>query len=73
LVFAGARWTWNEEGDNNCVDGGPVVHTKITAEFPLPEPLQNPITLLSGNGKFEAPPDVCASGDFDASFERTGD
>jgi len=74
LVFAGGRWTWNEENDKNCrTADGTRQQAKITAEFPLPQPLQNPTQLLTGHGRFEAPPGVCANGDFDARFERTGD
>jgi hypothetical protein len=72
LVFAGGRWVWNEEGDNTCGGDGAMQHTKVTAEFPLPQPRQNPITVLSGHGTVEAP-DPCANGDFDGTFERTGD
>jgi len=74
LVFAGGRWTWNEDDDKNCrTADGTMQQTKITAEFPLPQPLQKPISLLTGHGRLEAPPGVCANGDFDARFERTGD
>jgi hypothetical protein len=43
-------------------------HLKTTAPYPLPQPLQNPITMLTGHGHHEQ------SGiDFDETITRTGD
>jgi hypothetical protein len=73
LVFAGGRWTWDEEGENSCRNDGTLQHTKITADFPLPMPVQDPIPLLTGHGRLDTPADVCPSGDFEGTFARTGD
>jgi hypothetical protein len=42
-------------------------------QFPLPQPLQNPITLLTGNGHQQQAEPCAASVDFDETFTRTGD
>jgi serine/threonine protein kinase len=40
---------------------------------PLPQPLQNPITLLTGNGHQQQSEPCAVSVDFDETFTRTGD
>jgi serine/threonine-protein kinase len=72
LVFGGLTWIWDEEFDAPCQAGG-TSHVKITADFPLPTPPQDPITLLTGHGQHQDADSACASGDFDAKFTRTGD
>ena len=71
LVFAGGQWTRNDEFDNPCPGGG-TTHSKITAQYPLPQPLQDPITLLTGHGRREET-GACTSNDFDDKYVRTGD
>lgn len=72
LVFSGTKWTRNDEGAVPCNLGG-TVHIKLTAEYPLPDPLQDPIPLLTGHGHNETTGSACAGGDFEDKFERTGD
>jgi hypothetical protein len=72
LVFGGLTWIWDEELDTQCPAGG-TSHVKITAQFPLPSPPQDPITLLTGNGHQQEAGSACTSSDFDAKFSRTGD
>ena len=72
LVFENGRWTSNSEFDTPCEVGG-ASHVKISAEYPLPQSPQDPITLLTGHGHEEATGSACASGDFDEKFVRTGD
>lgn len=57
-----------------CASGDPA-HVIRTAEFPLPQPQQNPITLLSGHRHDEitTPGSSCVSTDFDQRFERIVD
>ncbi len=72
LVFSGTKWTRDDEGTVPCNLGG-TVHIKLTAEYPLPDPLQDPIPLLTGHGHNETTGSACAGGAFEDKFERTGD
>jgi serine/threonine protein kinase len=72
LVFANGKWTENTEGDSPCSTGG-TSHTKVTADYPLPQPPQDPITLLTGHGHVDSTGSACVGGDFDDKFVRTGD
>jgi serine/threonine protein kinase, bacterial len=72
LVFSGNKWTRDDEGTVPCNLGG-TVHIKLSAEYPLPDPLQDPIPLLTGHGHNETTGSACAGGAFEDRFERTGD
>jgi serine/threonine-protein kinase len=72
LVFSSGKWTRADEGTVPCNLGG-TVHITITAEYPLPEQLQDPIPLLTGHGQNVTTGSACAGGDFEDKFERTGD
>ncbi|MBV8294283.1 MAG: hypothetical protein JOY55_21200 [Mycobacterium sp.] len=72
LVFSGAKWTRDDEGTVPCNLGG-TVHIKLTAEYPLPDPLQDPIPVLTGHGQNVTTGSACVGGDFEDKFERTGD
>jgi serine/threonine protein kinase len=72
LIFGSGRWIWAYEIDNQCPAGG-TEHVKITAQFPLPQPPQDPITLLTGVGRSDSTGTACSGSDFDAKFVRTGD
>ena len=72
LVFSGSKWTREDEGTVPCNLGG-TVHIKLSAEYPLPNPLQDPIALLTGHGRNETTGSSCAGGDFEDKFERAGD
>jgi serine/threonine protein kinase len=71
LVFAGGKWSWDVVGDGMC--GGAITHLTDTGQYPLPEPLQNPITRLTGRGHHEQGAPCAHSGDFNQTFTRTGD
>jgi hypothetical protein len=73
MVFGAASWNWQVEADGQCPQSGATTRVKDVGTYPLPQPPQNPITLLTGHGHHDqsAP---CALGlDFDESFTRTGD
>jgi serine/threonine-protein kinase len=74
LVYADEKWTRNEQGNATCPDGGTAKVT-ITAEYPMPKTLDDPISVLTGRGtQAIAPGSACTGGgDFDDRFERTGD
>ncbi|BCI81218.1 serine/threonine-protein kinase [Mycobacterium sp. SMC-18] len=72
LIFAGGKWTRTEEGTVPCALGG-TTHVKITAEYPLPTDLQDPIPALEGRGINTSTGGECKGGDFTDKFMRTGD
>ena len=74
LIFASGKWTRNEEGTVSCPNGGTAQMT-VTAEYPLPEQLEDPIPLLTGRGTQDvALGGACpGGGDFVDKYERTGD
>ena len=73
-MFADDKWTRNEEGTTMCSASGSA-HVTITAEYPLPAQLDDPIAVLTGRGKqtMAAGGDCTGGGDFEDRFERTGD
>jgi serine/threonine-protein kinase len=73
LVFGNGKWIMDRDMDAACVVGGGPSHSKITAEFPLPQPPQDPITLLTGHGHWEMTGSCSRSTDFEEKFVRTGD
>ena len=72
LVFANGKWTLNWQVDAPCSAGG-TEHVKQTADYPMPQPPQDPITLLTGHGHVVVTGSACVGGDFDDKFVRTGD
>lgn len=72
LVFEDEKWTDNEEYEGTCSKGG-AAHIKRTSESPLPQPPQNPITLLVGHGHETISGGTCTGGEYEIRFERTGD
>jgi serine/threonine-protein kinase len=72
LVFAGDKWTRDDEGTVPCNLGG-MTQIKITAQYPLPEDLQDPIPLLTGQGQNVSSGSACSGGAFEDKFVRTGD
>jgi serine/threonine-protein kinase len=72
LVFGSGKWTLDVEDDPKCPSGD-TSHRTITAQNPLPQPPQDPITLLTGRGHQEQTGSCTGSFDFDEKFVRTGD
>ncbi|MCV6966676.1 serine/threonine protein kinase [Mycobacterium intermedium] len=73
LVFADGNWTLHTEHDGTCPGRGSPTHVKKTGQYPLPQPPQDPITLLTGQGTQEQTGSCAVSVGFDESFTRTGD
>jgi predicted Ser/Thr protein kinase len=73
LVFGGGNWDWKNESDGPC-PAGEMAHLKASAQFPLPQPPQDPIPTLSGHGTWVQTGGSCAVNvGFDETFTRTGD
>jgi serine/threonine protein kinase len=73
MVFAGGNWVYDREFDAPCAKGG-MTHARIVVPFPLPQPLQDPVALISGHGHEELTGAAgCRSTDVDVKFARTGD
>jgi serine/threonine-protein kinase len=50
-----------------------MAHVKYAVTFALPQPPQDPITLLAGSGREEILGSSCPNTDVDVQFTRTGD
>jgi serine/threonine-protein kinase len=72
LSFANGKWTEAREADGDCPQGGRS-HVKRTVDYPLPQPPQDPIAVLTGRGHQQETGSACTGGDFDEKFVRTGD
>jgi serine/threonine-protein kinase len=73
LLFVGGAWISEIAHTTDIPGCGPTqLHT--SAQYPLPQPLQNPITVLTGHGHHEQSGSACATSiDFDETITRTGD
>jgi serine/threonine-protein kinase len=58
--------------DSACQNGGSA-HREISLQYPLPQPAQDPITLLTGRGHYTVTGDCPFNSDFDSRVQRTGD
>jgi hypothetical protein len=73
LLFAKNEWVLaNRSSDSQCKDGG-AAHREITAQDPLPSPVQDPITTLTGTGHYTVTGACPFNSDFDSRVQRTGD
>ncbi len=74
LIFADGKWTRNEQGTATCPGGG-TARVTITAEYPEPTQMDDPISVLTGRGQQTVNDggDCAGGGDFTDQFERTGD
>jgi hypothetical protein len=77
MVFGGGNWTLDAEHDQDAPGCGGSVHIKVTGQYPLPQPPNDPITPLTGHGHLEqSGPGIgsCAvNTDFDDTYTRIGD
>ena len=73
LAFGDGAWHMRtEETTDGVCPGGPMQVTK-TAQYPLPQPPQNPVPLLTGHGHQEQSAPCAINIEFDETFTRTGD
>jgi len=73
LIFDRGTWTYSAEQDSPCSLGG-TSHTKVVVTFPLPQPPQDPITVLTGHGREDNGPGTkCRSTDVTITYTRLGD
>ena len=74
LMFAKDKWTRYEHGTTRCAADGTAQMT-VTAEYPMPQQMDDPIALLTGRGRQTvAAGGACTGGgDFTDKFERTVD
>jgi serine/threonine-protein kinase len=74
LMFANDKWTRDEQGTTMCGAGG-TAQVTITAEYPMPAQLDDPLSVLTGRGNqtVAAGGGCTGGGAFTDTFERTGD
>jgi hypothetical protein len=73
LVFAQNQWVLsNTSSDSKCTSGAPA-HQEISLQYPLPQPPQDPIPLLTGRGHITITGNCAYNSDFDSRVQRTGD
>jgi serine/threonine-protein kinase len=73
LVFGDGLWTSSLEGDAKCPYSGGPSHVTETAQFPLPQPPQNPIATITGHGHQQHTGSCAINTDVDITFTRIGD
>jgi serine/threonine-protein kinase len=73
LIYNDGTWSYNREDDDKCWKDGAMAHVKYAVTFALPQPPQDPITLLAGSGREEILGSSCPNTDVDVQFTRTGD
>jgi serine/threonine protein kinase len=75
LVFGDGKWIYEQEFDARCARSGAVAHVKVVVAFPMPQPPQDPIALLTGHGNEDVTggPPACHGSTVDVKFARIGD
>ncbi|HEX7826550.1 MAG TPA: serine/threonine protein kinase, partial [Mycobacterium sp.] len=72
LLFDGTKFTSTERSQNSCPSGG-LSNLATDAQYPLPQPPQDPIQGLSGHGTWVQTGTCAVNLEFDETFTRTGD
>jgi hypothetical protein len=73
LIFGDGKWTSDIAFDGTCPANAGPTQLKFNAEYPMPQPPQDPIKLLIGHGHQEQTGNCAASTDVTETFTRTGD
>jgi serine/threonine-protein kinase len=71
LTFRDGNWNLFTESDYACRGGQ--MHVTKSGRYPLPQPPQNPITLLTGTGRQDQTAPCAGNIAFDETFTRIGD
>jgi serine/threonine-protein kinase len=72
LLFDGTKFTSTESSQNPCPSGD-LSNLTTDAQYPLPQPPQDPIQFLSGHGTWAQTGTCAVNLEFDETFTRTGD
>jgi len=73
LVFAQNQWVLADTSrDAKCTNGSSA-NGQVTLQYPLPQQVQDPITLLTGRGHYTVTGPCPFNSDFDSRVQRTGD
>lgn len=73
LVFTQNQWALaNTSQDAKC-NNGSAARGQITVAYPLPQPAQDPIAVLTGRGHYTVTGACPFDSDFDSRVQRTGD
>jgi serine/threonine protein kinase len=73
FVFSGDQWVLTTTSSNAACTNGGRADRVFSAQYPLPQPPQDPITLLTGRGHYMITGDCPFNSDFDSRVERSGD
>jgi serine/threonine protein kinase len=73
LVFSGDQWVLTTTSSNAACANGGRAERDFSAQYPLPQPPQDPIALLTGRGHYTITGDCPFNSDFDSRVERSGD
>jgi len=71
-TFADSKWSFTNASDGKCNNGGDK-HNEFSAEYPLPQPVSDPIAVLTGNGRQNYSGACNGSNNYTSTFTRTGD
>jgi serine/threonine-protein kinase len=73
FVFGSGKWTADYTFGDKCVPSLDATQVTLTGEYPLPQPPQDPITLLTGHSRTQKAAPCPESSDYDDKYVRTGD
>jgi serine/threonine protein kinase len=73
LVFAAGQWTSTSSNDDAKCHSGKPSHSEYTSTFPLPQPPQDPIQLLTGHGEQKYSGGCTGTNQYDNTLTRIGD
>jgi serine/threonine-protein kinase len=73
LIFTKNQWVLADTSQDAKCTNGSSAHGQITLNYPLPQPAQDPITLLAGRGHYTVTGECPFNSDFDSRVQRTGD